>query len=345
MVVEARVAAACAQHVDDRALRQAVLEILQPAIPFDAHVWMLTDPETTVGCSPHAEVPSFGGLTSTIRLKYLCARNRWTFLPGGTAVSLASQPASDAGERSWREFLVEQYGMTDVASVAFHDEQGCWGFLDLWRRDGSFSLTELDDLSRSLVPLTAALHRAQVAAFAAPPVEVADTIDPVVLLLAPDLKVRQQTPAADSYLRALLPTEDDRRPVPSAAYNVAAQLLAVEAGIDDHPPLSRVWLRPGRLVTLRAARLEGASGARDSTDIAVTIDRCTSEDRLTLFCLVYEFSARETEVLHCLAEGDDTRAVAARLFMSQYTVQDHLKSVFDKTGVRNRRSLLALALG
>ncbi|MCW2795017.1 helix-turn-helix transcriptional regulator [Nocardioides sp.] len=344
MSVEVRVAAACAQRVDDRTLRQAVLDALRPAIPFDAHVWMLTDPVTAVGCSPHAEIPSFDGLTSTIRLKYLCSRNRWTSLRGGQVVSLSSGPAADAGDRSWREFLLRQYEIADVASVAFHDEQGCWGFLDLWRRDGSFTVAELNGLSHALEPLTAALRRAQVAAFAAPSVEDTGTSDPVVLLLAPDLEVRQQTPAADAYLRALLPTEDDRSPVPSAAYNVAAQLLAVEAGIDDHPPLSRVWLRPGRLVTLRAARLEG-DGDAERNDIAVTIERCAPEERLALFCRVHALSARESDVLRCLAEGDDTRSVAGRLFLSEYTVQDHLKSVFDKAGVRSRRALLARAAG
>ena len=344
MSVEAGVAAACRHQLDDRALRHAVLEVLRPWVPFDAHVWMLTDPVTTVGSSPHAQVPSFEALPRTIRLKYLCSRNRWTSLPSGTAASLASEPDASSRDRSWREFLNE-YGIDDVASVAFHDAQGCWGFLELWRREGVFSGSELTKLSQALIPVTAALHQAQVAAFAAPPAEDTGTPDPAVLLLSPELDVRQQTPAADAYLRALLPTQDDRRPVPSAAYNVAAQLLAVESGVDEHPPVSRAWLRPGRLVTLRAARLEHAAGARDDTDVAVTIERCSSDDRLELFCLVHELSSRETDVLHCLAHGDDTRSVAGRLYISEFTVQDHLKSVFDKTGVRNRRALLARATG
>ena len=43
--------------------------------------------------------------------------------------------------------------------------------------------------------------------------------------------------------------------------------------------------------------------------------------------------------------GCDTREVADRMLLSEHTVQDHLKSVFAKTGTNNRRTLLARALG
>ncbi|MBV9168889.1 MAG: hypothetical protein JOZ81_02245 [Chloroflexi bacterium] len=46
-----------------------------------------------------------------------------------------------------------------------------------------------------------------------------------------------------------------------------------------------------------------------------------------------------------LAGGSDTRQVAAELYISENTVQDHLKSIFARTGARNRRVLMARALG
>jgi DNA-binding CsgD family transcriptional regulator len=46
-----------------------------------------------------------------------------------------------------------------------------------------------------------------------------------------------------------------------------------------------------------------------------------------------------------LAAGADSRTIAALMFLSVNTVQDHLKSIFDKTGVRSPRTLMSRALG
>jgi len=80
-------------------------------------------------------------------------------------------------------------------------------------------------------------------------------------------------------------------------------------------------------------------------DLAVTIDRTTPAERIDLFCRAFGLSPRERDVLVSLVGGSDTRQAAASLFVSEHTVQDHLKSIFGKTSLRSRRELLSAAIG
>ena len=50
-------------------------------------------------------------------------------------------------------------------------------------------------------------------------------------------------------------------------------------------------------------------------------------------------------MLSHLITGGDTREVAQRMFVSGHTVQDHLKSIFAKSGSQSRRALLSRVIG
>lgn len=124
------------------------------------------------------------------------------------------------------------------------------------------------------------------------------------------------------------------------------QLLALEHGVDGHPARARVHLSEGLWVTLRAARLIRSSEPSDRAGvIAVTIEETSAVDRLDVFARAFGLSRRETELMGWLAAGGDTRDLARRMYISEYTVQDHLKSIFAKTTAANRQTLLARALG
>src|SRR6202020_2941092 len=141
-----RIAAIGAEGLDARSLRLRVLAVLREAIGFDAYVWLLTDPVTTVGAAPLAEVPCLPELPALIKAKYATRVNRWTVLqpqqsPAGTLSD------ADGGELNrslmWRDVLC-RYGIGDIASAVFADQYGCWGFLDLWRNDTSAPFSGAD---------------------------------------------------------------------------------------------------------------------------------------------------------------------------------------------------------
>lgn len=331
------VASLCASLDDARQLRLALLEELSRRVPFDAFAWLLTDPETEVGTSPIADVPCLPELPRLIRLKYTTAIHRWTHQAQPVARLHDATGGHLETSLVWRDLLA-QHGVTDIASVVFRDRSGCWSFLDLWRIGGLFTEAEAGALGGCTAVITEALRRCVSRTFAVPSTgRDAERTGPILLMLSADLDVRAQTPETEHYLRALLPPDDDRPPIPAAGYNVGAQLLAREIGVDDHPPMARVHLRDRDWLTLRAARLDDG--------IAVTIETSSPAERLSLFRRAAGLTTREAQLLDLLATGASTRTVAQQMYLSEHTVQDHLKSIFTKTGTSSRRELLARAIG
>jgi DNA-binding NarL/FixJ family response regulator len=54
---------------------------------------------------------------------------------------------------------------------------------------------------------------------------------------------------------------------------------------------------------------------------------------------------READVMNHLAQGSSNAAIAAELFMSEKTVQNHIHRIYAKLGVRTRAQAIALWLG
>ncbi len=191
-----------------------------------------------------------------IRLKYQTEVNRWTRL-ADPPVALLQEATRGEPFRSlvWRE-LLSGYGIGDVASVGFRARYGCRSFLELWRSgsDARFTSAEAGFLTDIVPVVTQALRRTQAETFVVGGRD-ARRVGPVVLLLSAGLEVLAQKPDMEKYLRVIVPPEEGNAPIPATAYNVSAQLLAVEAGIDHHAPSSRLHLSGGVWVTMRAARI------------------------------------------------------------------------------------------
>ena len=350
----AHIEAIGAAPADDRALRRQVLAVLADVVVFDAYVWLLTDPVTAVGAAPLADVPCRSELPALIKAKYGTTVNRWTALRQQPApVGLLHQAVGgDLGRsRMWRDVL-SRYGVGDVASVVFADQFGCWGFLDLWRDDARepFGNAEAEFIAGLVAPLTRALRGSQARTFIQPASPQRRQPGPVVLTLDDDLRITSRTAASQAWLDVLLPPDPDERAIPASVYNVAAQLIAAEQGVDTNPASTRTHLADGFWLTLRAARLtagEQVPGSAGSgpAPMVVTIEEASAADRLEIFGRSFGLSAREYELVGLLATGSDTRGMARQMSLSEHTVQDHLKSIFAKTRASDRVTLLSRALG
>jgi DNA-binding CsgD family transcriptional regulator len=322
----------CHAGLGGRALRIAVIEELRRAVEFDGYVWVLTDPVSCVGVDPLADVPGVADLARTVRLKYATPLNRWTTLEGVAGLGDRAQSS-----QLWRE-VQQPLGVVDVASTVFRDAYGCWGFLDLWLPE-PLSPDQLRLLGWVLVEVTTALRATQADSLRRLPSSPPEPPGPATLLMDADLTIQASTSGMDDRLRRLMPRPDGLPPVPAAALNTAAQLLAVEDGVDGHDPEARTHLGDGHWVAVRAARL------RPSDTISVSVEPATSAERLDLCVRAFGLTPRETDIVRKVARGLDTASIGRELNLAPYTVQDHLKAIFTKTGVDTRRDLVPLLSG
>ena len=56
---------------------------------------------------------------------------------------------------------------------------------------------------------------------------------------------------------------------------------------------------------------------------------------------MYCLTQRETDIVLALCRGFSTKEIAAECAISVHTVRDHLKAIFDKSGVNSRGELVA----
>ncbi|RZI93454.1 MAG: LuxR family transcriptional regulator, partial [Microbacterium sp.] len=246
---------ACAEQLPAKALQVRILDLLRPHVGYDGHVFPLTDPVTLVSAAPHADVPMlpWERLPELIRWRYLSTVNRVDALTGRPAASLRLSDAGPTASPAWVHVL-QEIGVHDTANVVFADRYGTWGYLELLRTGHRFEQSELDVLT-ALAATATASRRPVVARTFVDPGEQLVPVGPAVVLLGADLDVEQQTEAAAAALLQLLPPDELRAPIPAAAYNVGAALIAAESGVPLGEPWSRVHLGGGRWVTVKASRL------------------------------------------------------------------------------------------
>ena len=157
-----------------------------------------------------------------------------------------------------------------------------------------------------------------------------------LILLAADDSIVTTDAAGERWL-AQLGADGPDAPVPSV---VAAVARWARRGIDDQRPLpARAHVRTpgGSWLVVRGSALGGDGHAR----AAVTIEPARAHDLAPLIADAYELTERERAITRLVAHGLATRAIVGRLHVSPWTVQDHLKSIFEKVGVRTRGELVA----
>ncbi|MER7516708.1 helix-turn-helix transcriptional regulator [Streptomyces sp. NPDC126499] len=221
-------------------------------------------------------------------------------------------------------------GLADEMRVLLRDAGRVWGALVLVRSEDRppFSAAETAAAARLSGPLGRALRDSLTERPAAPGLDAR-----ALVVLTSEYEIVTASTTAAAWYAELAETPARGTGLPAAAYGAAAAALSSPTGG------SRVCVptRSGGWAAIEGWRLETGDGAR----IALSLGPASPPDRVAALMEAYALSPRECQVLAQVVSGAPTTEIAARLALSPFTVQDHLKSVFAKTGVRSRRELVA----
>ena len=263
--------------------------------------------------------------------------NKFTDLAraGGGAASLSAVTEGVLDRSLRHRELRRPNGFGDELRAALVDESGTWGAIVLLREAGTANFTPAEE--RVVASLSATLADGLRRAMLLTELTAGDDADEPgagLLVLADDGTIQSANAAAELWLDEL---GADR--TPGALLPLAIRTVALRARTRAGDPIARARVRTpsGRWLLLRGSVLGDGADA----PAAVILEQARSPELAPLIADAYALTPRERSVTQLVAQGLSTSAIARRLFMSPYTVQDHLKSIFDKVDVSSRGELVA----
>jgi DNA-binding CsgD family transcriptional regulator len=233
------------------------------------------------------------------------------------------------------------YELLGVCSVG--KEQ--WGGITLIRERGrpDFDAREAALLHRIIPHLSSGLKAAVLCEQASAEPE-GESV-PGVLVLDDQGRVVQHTESAERWLRNLGDLGEgwqEGEGLPAPVWMVLGALRkALKPETDREAngvPSVRVQTRSGRWLTFHGARAEPHPGRGAET--MVIIEPSRPQELAWLRVSAYGLSERERAVVDLVVQGGSTKEISQALYISEYTVQEHLSNAFDKVGVRGRRALI-----
>jgi DNA-binding CsgD family transcriptional regulator len=322
-VVE-RVARAAEAPGGAAALYSRVIAELARALGFDGVCWHISDPLSAIpvrgGGVGHPPGDFARSLEfhrdDVLRFHTLARRAR----PVG-AIGLETHGRPRESPR-YRE-MIEPEGGRDELRVAFADRFGVWGTHALVSRR-AFTPAETQLVADTVPAITRGLRLAHAQTATA-----AEDVPPLVVID----DARDRVVGGDARARARL---DELGA--TGTWSVLAALARLRG--PQRPAAARFRDAGGRWVSVDASPLDDDPAG----SVALVLKPAPRSSVLDGLLRAYGLSEREREIVRHAIRGETNREIATRLHLSPWTVQDHLKMAFEKTGVRSRGALAALAI-
>lgn len=327
---------ACHCGLDSLALAHEIRRLMGKVVPFDFSCWHPTDPATGLIAGGIFEIPP--ALTARLTeielfgedfnlLAELASRPR--------PVGILRQETGGQPQRSarYREIL-RPLGLEEELRAVFVTRSGIWGVAGMFRERGgpAFDTEEV----RFVAGVTATVAEGFRTALLISTMGAADTPEaPGIVLFDKDGTVQDISPTAARWMAELAGSgRPGLDPLPIQVEQVAAAARAAgRRGSAAEGARARVLTQAGRWLVIHGTRL----GSADRT--AVIIEAAGPAAVAPLIVEAFGLSDRERQIVPLILRGASTQEIARTLCLSPLTVQDHLKTIFDKMGVRSRRQI------
>jgi DNA-binding CsgD family transcriptional regulator len=316
-----------------------VTEVMTPVVPYYmGPCWYTVDPASLLVTSHFNPVmPELPAEWLELEYQAEDAHDLATVARSDSGISTLHRATGGDPSSSLRwQANMEMNGDQELIAALRTRSGDPWGSLALYREPGEalFNEEEIDFLRAAAPFLGEGARRALLVGEARDP-EGPD--GPGLLVLSSDGEVKSSTPGVERWVSDLPGGDWDSGRLPTAALAVAQRALrAQSAGGRDPVAVARVLSESGTWVVLHGAPLISDGPTR----VAVIVEPAHPARITPLLMSAYGLTEREQEVTRLVLQGDSTVRIAERLVVSPHTVQEHLKNVFEKTGVRSRRDLV-----
>jgi DNA-binding CsgD family transcriptional regulator len=312
-------------------LHTAAMGLIEDTVRTDLACWATIDPETLVistMTSGDARIPpeyeqrlaeSEYSIDEPHRFATLARHKEST-------AKLSDLPELDRTRSARLNNVWRPLGIDQELRVMFLADGTCWGAAGMVRAGRDFTDRETNFLAE-VAPTIASATRLAVRSEAAGPMPG----HPAIVVVGTGGELNAVTPAAREW-------QDRLDQIAPGRFLVMMQVMAGGARTSSSGSF-RARLRDayGQWAVLEASPLIGG----DEDQVAVTIEPARGDHLMSLLMMAYGLTAREREICSEVIAGYSTADIGGRLFISSNTVQDHLKSIFRKVGVRSRGELVA----
>jgi DNA-binding CsgD family transcriptional regulator len=268
--------------------------------------------------------------------------NRFTDLAAGPVPvrTLDQATRGDRDQSDRHAAIMRPLGLGDELRAALRTRQACWGVMCLHREADAAGFSQRDrDIVAKIAPHVAeGLRRALLSAQSRDP---RAALGHGVVILDAVGSVTSMNDAAERWL-AQIPDSDWPSSCQLPLPLLAAAAAAGHDQADRESPAPAVRLRTiqGNWLSVHASRLHGSS---DRSTVLVLEEPGHGEVE-SLILDSHGVTGAQAKVVALVLRGYSTKQIVSQLAISQYTVQEHLRAVFDKLGVRSRQELTAALL-